>query len=501
VGLRVGSRQPICIGHPDQALPQNWAWAPLTSLAKLESGHTPRKTVEEYWSGGKVPWICLQDIRDAHGKVLFDTKFKTTPLGIQNSSARLLPEGTVCFSRDISVGFTTIMGKEMATTQHFANWVCGPSIYNKYLMQALVASRHTLTKSGEGTVVRTIYMPALERFHIALPPLNEQRRIVARIEELTARSKSAREALQAIPPLLEKFRQSVLAAAFRGDLTAEWRRQNPDVEPAEVLLERIRKARFWSPRGVRSEVATDRQKDLLNLSIPDTWKACPLGQLTALQPGYAFKSEWFTKVGIRLLRGINIAPGSIRWEDVACLAEDRRPEFPEYELATGDIVIAMDRPLISSGLKVALITEADAGALLLQRVGRFRPVQQMHSGFLYQYLTSPLFIRHISKQATGTQLPHISQNDIETATVLLPPWEEQVAISRTLDHQLSWVESVSACVRAAAARMNMVDQSILAKAFRGELVPQDPADEPASRLLERIRAERTQHPPARQKRK
>src|SRR5690606_33270455 len=97
----------ITIGQEFSDSPDNWEWKKMIDIAQLESGHTPRKSKPEYWENGSVPWISLQDIRAAHGTIIYETKFMPNELGIKNSSARLLPEGTVCFSRDISVGFTT----------------------------------------------------------------------------------------------------------------------------------------------------------------------------------------------------------------------------------------------------------------------------------------------------------------------------------------------------------------------------------------------------------
>ena len=180
--VRIGS--PLTIGKEYTEKPKDWKWEVLIEKAKLESGHTPRKSKPEYWENGNVPWICLQDIRAAHGKTISETKFMPNLLGIENSSARLLPKGTVCFSRDISVGYTTIMGKEMATTQHFANWVCGNELLNKYLLYSFMAAKDHLTSAGQGTTVKTIYMPALKKMMILLPPISEQIEIVNKVEKL-----------------------------------------------------------------------------------------------------------------------------------------------------------------------------------------------------------------------------------------------------------------------------------------------------------------------------
>jgi type I restriction enzyme, S subunit len=234
---------PISIGppeHDDSTL--GWRWRLLIDLARLESGHTPRKTKPEYWTGGKVPWICLQDIREAHGKVLVDTKLMPTELGISNSSARMLPPGTVVFSRDISVGYVTIMGRKMATSQHFANWLCGSEINNRYLMYALMASKDSLISSGQGSTVRTIYMPALESMHIRLPKIEEQLEIVRRVHSLFKTADALEARYRNANAHVNKLSQSILAKAFHGELVP----QDPHDEPASVLLERVLQQRNGS---------------------------------------------------------------------------------------------------------------------------------------------------------------------------------------------------------------------------------------------------------------
>src|SRR5690606_33796124 len=104
-----------------------------------------------------------------------------------------------------------------------------------------------------------------------------------------------------------------------------------------------------------------------------------------------------------------------RWTDTVHLPEERVPEFNEYLLHAGDVVIAMDRPVISTGLKIARLQASDLPALLLQRVGRFLLEGSISQDFAFVFLQSPYFLRHIGVQATGTQLPHISANDIESA--------------------------------------------------------------------------------------
>ena len=260
-------KSPVIIGESEETLPNTWKWSLLTEIAKLESGHTPRKSVPEYWEGGDVPWICLKDIRAVHGKIIENTLHMPTMLGIENSSARLLPKDTVCFSRDISVGFVTIMGRSMATTQHFANWICGNQLLNKYLMYAFMASRYFLIQSGEGTTVRTIYMPALKKMRVVLAPLEEQKEIVRRIESLFKLADNIEQQYQQAEINLETLNQSILAEAFRGELVS----QDPNDEPASVLLERIREERDKAkatPKKSKTKKKRSANKKDEQLGIP-----------------------------------------------------------------------------------------------------------------------------------------------------------------------------------------------------------------------------------------
>src|SRR5204862_2248550 len=127
------------------------------------------------------------------GVVATRTLENVTPLGIKNSSSVLLPKGTVCFSRTASVGFVTVMGREMATSQDFMNWVCGTKLDPTYLMWALIMSRKRLLTLSSGSTHRTIYMRVVEQFRVLLPPLELQREFAKRV----ARSDASKTTLRA----------------------------------------------------------------------------------------------------------------------------------------------------------------------------------------------------------------------------------------------------------------------------------------------------------------
>ncbi|MCM2131309.1 restriction endonuclease subunit S [Larsenimonas rhizosphaerae] len=170
----IPGRIALSVGKPESQTPQGWIWAKLTDVARLETGHTPSRKYPEYWDGD-IPWIGIKDATSNHGKVIQDTYQHATQLGIDNSSARLLPKNTVCLSRTASIGYVVIMGQPMATSQDFVNWVCSDKLDYRYLASILFAERSSYTLFSRGTTHQTIYFPEVKAFHVLLPPIKEQR--------------------------------------------------------------------------------------------------------------------------------------------------------------------------------------------------------------------------------------------------------------------------------------------------------------------------------------
>lgn len=203
-----------------QRLPSSWQVVPLTSVARLESGHTPSRTREDWWEGCYIPWISLNDVgsmRDC--KYIESTTHKLSDEGISNSSARILPAGTVVLSRDATVGRTAIMRIPMATSQHFAAWICGPRLDPEYLWTLFTDAMQPYFASFQnGSTIRTIGMGDLKAFRIPLPPLDEQRRIVAHLDEQTAKIDTLIAETDKFIGLARERRLAVITAAVTGQI-------------------------------------------------------------------------------------------------------------------------------------------------------------------------------------------------------------------------------------------------------------------------------------------
>lgn len=240
----------LAVNDPGTVLPNGWKWVSLLRIAKQETGHTPSRSQPSYWDGG-VPWIGIRDAGAHHGRYIKETVQTISEVGLANSSARLLPEDTVCLSRTASVGYVTIMARSMATSQDFATWTCTKALLPEYLMYALMAEGQDIRKFGMGSTHTTIYFPEIRALHIALPPLEEQNEIVARIKQALARAdRLEMEATKGLA-LLDRLEAAILAKAFRGELVP----QDPNDEPASVLLDRVRAQRAATPTSKRGRRA------------------------------------------------------------------------------------------------------------------------------------------------------------------------------------------------------------------------------------------------------
>ena len=331
-----------------------------------------------------------------------------------------------------------------------------------------------------GNAVQRLNVAHVRDLLIPVPPVAEQARLTVAMDALASRRRKATLSLDAVPPLLDKLRQSILAAAFRGDLTADWRAKNPDVDPA-------REPQPWHPRGGRLEAAQTTAEDdsVTSDALPSSWRACRLGQIVDMSFGFAFASSQFTHTGARLLRGINVGLGQTKWDDTV-FAEGATCN-PEHELMEGDIVIAMDRPFIADGFRVARLTKDDCPAYLVQRVARLRTAAGVDQQYAFQFLQSERYQRHLRARVTGSSVPHVSGIDIGSAWMALPPLAEQQEIARRLAVTLSPLTKLLSLTEVQLKKLAYFDTALLASAFRGELVPQDPNDEPAAVLLGRIR--------------
>lgn len=202
-------------------VPEHWDVLQLRHTAQLESGHTPSRSKPEYWVDCNVPWFTLADVwqvRSGEQKYVSETSEKVSQLGLENSSARLLPAGSVLLSRTASVGFPGIMKVDMATSQDFAVWTCSDELFNEYLYYVLLGMKPDFDRLMMGSTHKTIYMPDIEAIRIARPPVDEQQYIVSALSDQLGRFKAVIEKTERSIELLKERRSALITAAVTGQI-------------------------------------------------------------------------------------------------------------------------------------------------------------------------------------------------------------------------------------------------------------------------------------------
>ncbi len=192
----------------------------------------------------------------------------------------------------------------------------------------------------------------------------------------------------------------------------------------------------------------------------------PIGSAAKVQSGYAFKSDTFKANGVRLLRNANILPGKVYWDETVFLSKGDADKYPSYVLNDGDVLISLDRPIISSGIKVTRVGADDLPALLVQRVGRFiLDPKKMDADYLYAYLQTDLFINEITGHDQSLGVPHISPKQVENIEIPMPDVNIQHSLSgRLTEIMKEWKKAVSA-IREQEKDLSILPQKILAQAF------------------------------------
>ena len=297
-----------------------------------------------------------------------------------------------------------------------------------FLMKTAVNGEYVRRSQGVG--INHLGKKTLAAWPVPKPPAAEQDEIVRILDTQLVRLDTVMGAVQAVRDKAEQFRRSLLHAAFTGQLT------QPDPDRA---------------------------------GLPHYWHQKPVGDLVSIQNGYAFKSAWFVDGGVALARGMNIGHGRINWEDLRSVSEEQALDFERFQLCEGDLLLALDRPIISTGLKWAVVTKDDLPCLLLQRVARLRANSaELTQEFLQRWLQSPQFISALSP-GRSIGVPHISTKEISAIQIPVPEADEQQEIVRALDTQLARLDRALEVVDRVEVQCGRLRRSLLQAAFTGEL--------------------------------
>jgi type I restriction enzyme S subunit len=482
---------------------------PLKDLGTWCGGGTPSKRELAYWENGTIPWVSPKDMKVEY---ITGAEDSITEKAVQESTTNLLPAGAVlAVTRSGILRHTfpvAVTDVPVTINQDLKALVPKPEINSKYVAFALRAfSRDILNQcSKQGTTVNSIETKELLKFQIPLFSLGIQTRIVAEIEKQFSRLDEAVANLKRVKANLKRYKAAVLKAAGEGKLTEEWRRRGgiypaqsegrgdqgainkgainrAPTETGAELLERILEERRanWQGRGKYKEPVAPDTSGLPEL--PEGWVWASLPQIGELSRG---KSKHRPRDDARLFGGPYpfIQTGEVRKSEGTIRGYSQT--YSEFGLQqsrlwpAGTLCITIAANIAETGILTFPASFPDS---VVGFLNESLPVTTRYIEFFIRTAKE-----NLERFAPATAQKNINLEVLQNVAVPLPPLAEQHQIVAEVERRLSIIADAEAQVDANLRRADRLRQSILKQAFSGQLVPQDPNDEPAGVLLERIRA-------------
>ncbi|CQR49028.1 restriction endonuclease subunit S [Haloferax massiliensis] len=420
-------------------VPSHWDTVKVRFVARLESGHTPSRSVDEYWENCDIPWVTTSDIKKFRGGqklYLENTVNEISELGLENSGARLLPKGTVFLSRTASVGFAGIMGQDMATSQDFANWVCGDDVLPEYLVYVFRSMDQEFSRLMQGSTHQTIYMPDIRSLEMPLPPVPEQERIVSYLKEHLSTIDSILNDKMGLVERLDQKRHAEITTAIT--------------------------------EGIRPDAKTVNTNNDWFSEVPEHWDIMRLKRLRKrhipivygiVQPG-PDQDE-----GIPYIKGGQCEPEKLDPELLSKTTPEIAEKYERSRLNEGELVYEIRG---SVGRVVEVPPELD-GANLTQDTARISPREGINTKWLLYALRSQPFFQQMEVNRRGATVEGVNLFDLRRGLLPVPPEDEQVEIASYLSEVDENISKVKRAVEQSIDLLKEEQQSLTKAVVTGDI--------------------------------
>ncbi|AYH07329.1 MULTISPECIES: restriction endonuclease subunit S [Pectobacterium] len=439
----------------------NWMELKIGDIADVVSGGTPKAGNPENFKepGTGIAWLTPADLSGYTGKYISFGARDLSRQGYYSSSAKILPKGSLLFSSRAPIGYVAIAQNEISTNQGFKSFVFHYGVDPDYAYHYLKSIKDVAERMGTGTTFKEISGTTAKMLPFILPPLAEQKVIAEKLDALLAQVEVTKARLERIPNILKCLRQSVIEVAVSGNLTKDWRKVALAQWKKLKLLDVIQ----GKPRNGYSPKSVGHETPYRNLTLSATTS----GRFVDNQYKYI---------------DLDIDSSSYLW------------------VKHGDILIQRANTIDYVGVS-AIYEGEDNQYVYPDLMMKCIPnIEKILGRYLHLALSSKDVRKYFRDNATGTSgsMPKINQQVVSNAPIYLPPLDEQQEIVRRVEEFFTFADHLEEKINSALAKVNNLTQSILVKAFRGELTAEWRAANPmliggensANALLEKIKAKR-----------
>jgi type I restriction enzyme S subunit len=463
----------------------------VSELFVIIGGGTPTKNNSRYW-GGNINWASVKDIKSQY---ILTTEDKITTEGVESSSTKIANAGDVVLVTRISPGQVSIVKSNTAINQDLKILKLFGGMNPSFVYFLLLSQNQQFLKNASGTTVKGIKVNSLKNIVLPLPPLQEQHRIVSKIDTLFSELDHAEKGLQNVKHQLGIYKQALLKSAFNGSITAKWRAENEEKSAYEELesIKRIRKKRYnlEIQQGNKRKIKTDYNITFKQDEEIPTWVNANLNNLIDINARIGWrgltKKEYTTEGPLFLsVHSLNYGKNVV-FNDANHITNARYEESPEIKLQVNDLLLCKDGAGIG---KVGIIKSLPDKATVNSSLLVINAKEVFNPDFLYYFFSGPTMQELVNDKISGSAIPHLFQKDIKKFNLKVPPKEEQNEIVDVLESRFTLVENLEKSINDSLSKALVFRHSILKKAFEGKLVEQNPNDEPAELLLQKIKKEK-----------
>jgi type I restriction enzyme S subunit len=454
-------------------LPEGWIWTTIDEVGIVVSGGTPSTKNKEFW-GGDIAWITPADLSGYSEKQILKGSRNITQIGLDYSSAKLLPKGSVLFSSRAPIGYVVIAQNNLTTSQGFKNLIPMNQVDSEYIYYYFLTLKSQAEKVASGTTFLELSAKSFSKLPFPLCSLDEQRLIVSQIDLLFSKLDEAKKGLRTANSSLKTYRQALLKNAFEGLLTKNWRK-DLSIDAYQELkdIQKKRKDKYHAELDSKKgkTIKIDFEFSYERHDKISRWAISSLDNLIDINARIGWRGltkKEYTNEGALFLSVHSLNYGkNVVFKDANFISIQRYEESPEIQLKENNILLCKDGAGIGKvGIikKLPDIATVNSSLLLIDAREVFNP------DFLYYFFLGPDMQRLVNEKISGSAIPHLFQKDIKKFKLKVPPILEQDKIVEILESRFTLVDNLEKTVDNVLNEIIALKHSILKKAFEGRLI-------------------------------
>lgn len=414
-------------------VPKTWKWVEVNEIAYIVGGGTPSSKIDANFKENGIPWITPADLAGYNDAYIRRGRRDLSELGYASSSATLVPAGSVLYSTRAPIGYCVIAENEISTSQGFKTLVLKEYIQPEFIRYYLLSSKDYAESKASGTTFLELSGQRVGELIVPLAPHSEQRRVVKKIDNLISSAGRAKSELEYITPLIEKYKNKLLSDIYIGE--------HNNFNKLEDICLSLTDGDHQAPPRVDE--------------------------------------------GIPFITISNMSSGVIDLEQVTRFVPQKYYDElkPTRRAEEGDVLFS-----VTGTIGIPALVTGKVPFVFQRHIAIIKPdPKKILSEYLYYILSAPQVKEQVLEAATGSAQLTVPLSKLRQFIIPTPSLLEQEKIILSIKNTFDWLSSISSEQKAAVSLIPKLNSAIFSKAFRGELVPQDPNDDSANILLNQIK--------------